>query len=69
MFYYIRVATNMESDEWRNYYMSKVPILDSAPVAEVTEMSLIQQKLRKANKRELHLIYVFIDELVPTDRL
>lgn len=48
--------------------MSKVPNIDSAPVAEVTEMELIQQKLRKANRRELHIIYVFIDELVPTDR-
>ena len=59
----------MESDERRNNYMSKVPNIDSAPVAEVTEMELIQQKLRKANRRELHIIYVFIDELVPTDRL
>ena len=31
-------------------------------------IDLIQERLPYANERELRLIYVFIDEIVPTDR-
>lgn len=31
-------------------------------------IDLIQERLSQADDRELRLIYIFIDEMVPTDR-